>query len=92
MSPLRCRVQESCIQVRGARSTMMINALQLWHRAAKAGSMRQMNHKHSPAAAVRQIIMPGRTGELGTITWSAAPRVSAQPLCSPGGVARRRNS
>ena len=69
----------------------MIIGLHLWHRAAEAGSVWQMDHKHRPAAAVQQSTMPGRPGELATITWSAAPRVSARLLCSPGGVARRRN-
>ena len=57
------------------RWTMMMSWLQLWHRAAEAGSVLQIGHGPRPAAAVQQITMPGALQELGTTTWSATSRV-----------------
>ena len=54
---------------------MMMSWLHLWHRAAEAGSVLQIDHWPRPAAAVQQSTMPGALQELGTTTWSATSRV-----------------
>ena len=47
----------------------MMSWLHLWHRAAEAGSVLQIDHWPRPAAAVQQSTMPGALQELGTTTW-----------------------
>ena len=77
--------------VRRRRWVMMINVLHTSHRAAQARSMLLVDHMPGPVAAVQQSHMSGACQELGTITLPASARVSARLLCSPAGVAPRRN-
>ena len=69
----------------------MIIVLHTRHRAEEAGSMLQVDHMSRPVAAVQQSTMLGACQELGSITWPHTARVSARALCSPAGVAPRRN-
>ena len=63
--------------VRATRRAVMMSGLHLWHRASQAGSVRQMDRRPRPAAAVQQSHMPGACQELGSITWPHTARVSA---------------
>ena len=69
----------------------MIIGLHLWHRAAEDRLVLLVHHWPRPVAAVQHTHMPGACAELGTTTSPATPRVCSPLLCSPGGVARRRN-
>ena len=77
--------------VQRLRWMMMINVLHTSHRAAQARSVLLVDHMPRPVAAVQQSTMPGACQELGSITWPHTARVSARALCSPAGVAPRRN-
>ena len=73
------------------RWVMMMSVLPARRRAAEARSMLLVDHMPRPVAAVQQSHMSGACQELATFTLPASARVSARLLCSPGGVARRRN-
>ena len=77
--------------VRHRRWVMMMSVLHTSHRAAQARSVLLVDHMPGPVAAVQQSTMPGACQELGSITWPHTARVSARALCSPAGVAPRRN-
>ena len=77
--------------VRHRRWMMMMSVLHTSHRAAQARSVLLVDHMPRAVAAVQQSTMPGACQELGTITWPHTARVSARALCSPAGVAPRRN-
>ena len=76
---------------RHRRWVMMMSVLHTSHRAAQARSVLLVDRMPGPVAAVQQSTMPGACQELGIITSPHTARVSARALCSPAGVAARRN-